>query len=131
MTTRDETVAGLAEVLAGHDSVTYHETQDLGLRSKCKCGEWLPDGHQYVIHALQAHLAAVALAHLEAQGWVQGREELGVGFEGYEIGSVRVQSGFRDLDAAKHSAAVLPRTTGVYRRRVSEWEPAETGDHDE
>ena len=70
---------------------------------------------------LPAELAAVVLAHLTAEGWAQGREEWGYGATGgYDGTYVRPTSN----EAEARDRAQI-NDCGVFRRRVTDWEPVE------
>ena len=128
MSDRDTTVAGLAEVLAGHD-LAFRWTGEY----ECDCGDVfeVPDGHIEEAQELhRAHLAAVVLAHLEAQGWAKTVAE--------EWAIRRVGSDASVPQPSKERALWLTEGPGLegypdeaVRRRVSAWEPVETGDRDE
>lgn len=130
---RTETLAGLAEALAGHGMGR------IDVRTvTCKCGEVLISRQRGTLfeakrtpsESLNSHQAAVVLAHLEAHGWAQGREEWGVMHHGYG-NTFHIQPA-KDRAEAEAEAFRLydvgHTAPSAARRRVSEWEPVEDAD---
>ena len=105
-----DVVSALADVLVKH-TLRQPFTDPL----QCNCGEELPGRNTMAAHV--NHIAAVAIAHLTAEGWTQGREE--------EWGT-RDRGGYihmrRDKKDAEEWADIIRAT--VVRRRVTDWEEA-------
>jgi hypothetical protein len=118
----------LAQVIAEHD--IYSMPRNLGqYRSAyaCACGqEVITDVHRGINRpaAFAAHVAAVLLAHLTAEGWAQGEWEYGVRFTSH-IGLVEnayvneqvARQVHRDREFYGDSECVI-------RRRVTDWKDA-------
>ena len=98
----------LAQVLAEHNEIRYWADNKL-----CGCGECI-NGID-----IETHQAAVVLAHLTAEGWAQGREEWGYR---YTLRTHVAPSRWHAERMATINAGKL------LRRRVTDWEPVETGD---
>ena len=128
----------LAGVLKRHGDWRYGN----GSFIRCDCGEHVgfPDddapGKGSRAHA--THLAAAVLAHLEAQGWAQGREEWGMQYERRADPTMDNPSGIvtntmvsahgethvRQCIANGLPMSRIGRARAV-RRRVTDWEPVE------
>ena len=108
---RAETLAGLAEAIAGHYLAYNDDLGEVG-EYECHCGQvFLRAGVEDVVQLHAAHVAAVALAWLEGQM----REEWGVDSFG--------PSKAKDEQDARKWAEALGGT--LIHRRVTEWTPVE------
>ena len=123
----------LAQVLAEHGEMLQFHAGNGSIEpreawAECNCGEHLWDWQEYYNEApdepedaFRAHQSAVVLAHLTAEGWAQGREEWGYGATGgYDGTYVRQTSN----EAEARDRAQI-NDCGVFRRRVTDWEPAD------
>ena len=112
----------LAQVIAEHSRTAWNRDGDDKVTgivcAECQhvYEEWPPNRS-----TVCAHVAAVVLAHLTAEGWAQGREEWGYGATGgYDGTYVRQTSN----EAEARDRAQI-NDCGVFRRRVTDWEPVE------
>ena len=109
----------LAGVLKRHGDWRYGN----GSFIRCDCGEHVgfPDddapGKGSRAHA--THLAAAVLAHLEAQGWAQGREEWGLDWGDGEYYPEPDKATALEWLASENASERL------IRRRVTPWEPVD------
>ena len=132
--TEQTQVERLAEVIAGHDG--WYAANSV---NACFCETPLDGVYLEDIQASHhAHLAAVVLTHLEAQGWAQGREEWGMQYERRADPTMDNPSGIvtntmvsahgethvRQCIANGLPMSRIGRARAV-RRRVTDWEPVE------
>ena len=106
----------LAQVLAEHNEIRYWADNKL-----CGCGECI-NGID-----IETHQAAAVLAHLTAEGWAQGREEWGYRLAEVHSTICRSTSRERAEEVARLNPALDPH---IFVRRVTDWEPVETGDQE-
>lgn len=118
---RAETLAGLAEAIAGHEDYYWNrETHTTHCDCGHKHGEGLMVTGVAAIH--RAHVAAVALAWLEGHGWAEATP---VWAEGLENDGVHEFSDAYDCDGT-----FIRRWKRTPERHVkySAWAPVETGE---
>lgn len=124
MTTRDDYVAGLAEVIAGHNAVFASLNRGQYVCAGCDADLGTVHGKP-ASTVLAAHQAEWALAHLEAQGWARGREE----YSARTAGAGRIHAD--SLDDARVRARTAEEwgfPSVVESRRVTDWVPVEIGE---
>ena len=109
----------LAQVLTEHQYITPESEDEYGAHNyTCQCGEPMHECYEddaWAKHA--AHVAAVVLAHLTAEGWAQGKPEYAVS------GAI-----MHPVLSYDHGAATTLHTKHgmpVVRRYVTDWEPVE------
>ena len=117
----------LAQVLAEHDCYRWQVDLDGPADAiVCGCGTVIPEQDAgYAEDWHRAHVAAVVLAHLTAEGWAQGREEWGVR---RKLSPIRTTTWAMPSEAAAREeteGGMRPDLMEVVRRRVTDWEPAE------
>ena len=127
----------LAQVIAEHSRTAWNRDDDDKVTGIVCAGcqhvyeEWPPNRS-----TVCAHVAAVVLAHLTAEGWAQGREEWGLQYERGADPTMDNPSGvvtntmtLRDESHARgvldSPAPISARNKRVVRRRVTDWEPVE------
>ena len=123
----------LAQVLAEHDCYRWQVDLDGPADAiVCDCGTVIPEQDAgYAESWYRAHVAAVVLAHLTAEGWAQGREEFATK-DGEDEGVTEIEPPTREWAerVAATDNAYLRRTgfepnITVVRRRVTDWEPVD------